>query len=275
MMHILMATEGAAHSDVVIRLGAEIARATESTLTILTVIEDEGEQPEAEGILERAESLVGPAVSGVEVLIRHGAPADTIVTEASEGDYDLAIVGERPLHILRRRLFTQTAEKVIAEMPCPILVARHQSRPLRRFLICESGRDPELLKGLTGRLAPLLRSADEVEVLHVMSQMVAAPGVPGWEIRAEADELMDADTPEGAVLEHGLESLEELEALDVRVTAKVRHGMVVEEILDEATHGDFDVVVVGAHEVSGWRRLLVDDPVRQILLYGDRPILII
>ena len=39
-------------------------------------------------------------------------------------------------------------------------------------------------------LAAMFDLAREITLLHVMSQMTAAPGVRGWELRAEADELI-------------------------------------------------------------------------------------
>jgi nucleotide-binding universal stress UspA family protein len=96
--------------------------------------------------------------------------------------------------------------------------------------------------------------------------------VPGWELRAGAEELIQKHTPEGSLLK---EDLERLEALNVRLQAKVRHGLVVKEILDEARSGDYDLVVIGAHEGKGWERYLLDDLARELINHADRPLLVV
>jgi nucleotide-binding universal stress UspA family protein len=102
--------------------------------------------------------------------------------------------------------------------------------------------------------------------------MAAAPGVPGWELRADAKELMQKHTPEGSLLE---DDLTRLEQLNVRLEAKVRHGLVVKEILAEARSGDYDLVVIGAHQGRGWERYLLDDLAHEIISFADRPLLVI
>lgn len=271
-MRILIATEGAEYSDVAVRLGTQIARDTDADVTLLTVIAEEKEQEDADILLNRAANLGEAPGEQVTRLVRVGQPTEEIVREASAGEYDLLVVGERPLHRLWKRLTTHTAERVIAHMPCSILVARNHRGPLRRFLIVEGGKDPQMLGTLIGRLEPLLQTASAVEVLHVMSQMAAAPGVPGWELRAEASELMEKQTPEGELLEHDQDVLEEF---DVDAEVKVRHGVVVDEILTEARKGEFDLIIIAAHESSGWQRFLSEDPVHEIILRGHGPVLVV
>jgi nucleotide-binding universal stress UspA family protein len=270
-MRILIATGGAVHSDVAVRLGGLIHQKTGGTLTLITVIKHETERAQAEAILVRSKTLI-TAKSKLQTRIRVGKPAEEIVREATTESYDLIIVGERSQHGLARQLLAPTAERVIGHMPCPVLIARGQPRPLRRVLVCEGGRDPSLLNRLLNRLSVLLKHVDELTVLHVMSQMAAAPGVPGWELRADAKELMQKHTPEGSLLE---DDLTRLEQLNVRLEAKVRHGLVVKEILAEARSGDYDLVVIGAHQGRGWERYLLDDLAHEIISFADRPLLVI
>lgn len=270
-MHILIATGGAPHSDVAVRLGGLIHQKMGGTLALTTVIKHETERPQAEAILVRAKTLIAD-ITAIQTRILIGKPAEEIVREVGAGSYDLVIVGERTQHGLARRLLPPTTERVIAHMPCPVLIARGQVRPLRRVLVCEGGRNPSLLNRLIARLTPLLKHIDELTLLHVMSQIAAAPGVSGWELRADADELIQKQTPEGSLLEDDLARLAEL---NVRLEAKVRHGLVVREILAEAQSGDYDLVVIGAHQGKGWERYLLDNLAHEIISYTDRPLLVI
>lgn len=270
-MYILAATGGASHSDIAIRLAGQIHQTMGGTLILLTVIKHETERAQAEAILVRAKTLI-PFVRGTQTCIRIGKAAEEIVDEAKSKGYDLIVVGERTQHGLARQLLAPTAERVISHMPCPVLIARGQLRPLHRVLVCESGRDPSLLNRLLNRLSLLLKHVDELTILHVMSQIAAAPGISGWELRADANELIQRHTPEGNLLE---DDLVRLEQLNVQLEAKVRHGLVVQEILAEAKSGDYDLVVIGVHQGKGWERYMLDDLAHEIISYSDRPLLVI
>jgi nucleotide-binding universal stress UspA family protein len=129
-----------------------------------------------------------------------------------------------------------------------------------------------LLNRLINQLSPLLKKVDKLTALHVMSQIAAAPGVRGWELRASANELIEKHTVEGSLLEADLVRLAKL---NVRLEAKVRHGLVVREILDEMQSGDYDLVVIGAHQGRGWERFLLDDLAHELISQADRPLLVV
>ena len=61
----------------------------------------------------------------------------------------------------------------------------------------------------------------------------------------------------------------------IHPTPKVRHGLVVDEILAEARSGDYDLVVVGAHQSDSPRSILLDNIAHQIMEKIKRPILIV
>lgn len=273
-MHILMATGGSPHSELVLRVGAQIAGRVGRTPTILTVVRREVDYPRAEAILVRACQLLKPEVPNVRTSIRIGHPAEEIIREAEEGNYNLVIVGEKQRHdVVTRFLLGSTAERVVEYAPCPVIIAKGQARPIQRILLCDSGADgPSLLDRFTQQLPKLIGNEEEVTVLHVMSQISAGPGVRGAQLRAAAEELIHNHTPEGELLERDIQFLEQL---SVHPRPKVRHGLVVEEILEEAQGGDYDLVVIGAHRGEGWRRILLDDLARQIIVQMDRPVLVV
>lgn len=274
-MHILICTGGSPHSDVAVRLGGHVATAAGLPVMLLTVTKNKGGQAHAEAVLLRATRLL-PAEVEAETIVRIGQPADQILRVANEMRQDdkqvLVILGERTHHGLARRILAPTVKRVLQRMPGPVLIARGKVRPPKRLLVCEGGREPSLLQRLMVQLKPLVAEADALTVLHVMSQMAAYPGVRGWELRADAEELMEAHAPEGEILE---EDLEQLDQLKVYSQAKVRHGLVVKEILKEASAGEYDLVVIGAHQGSGWERFLLDDLAQEIVDLCDRPVLVV
>jgi nucleotide-binding universal stress UspA family protein len=105
-----------------------------------------------------------------------------------------------------------------------------------------------------------------------MSQITAGPGASGEQLQADAEELIQNHAPEGQLLERDIQILEQL---NLHPRPKVRHGLVVDEILTEARDGDYDLVVIGAHRGEGWRRILLDDLAHQIIGQLDRPVLVV
>ncbi|HEX6387363.1 MAG TPA: universal stress protein, partial [Anaerolineae bacterium] len=154
----------------------------------------------------------------------------------------------------------------------PVIIAKGKIRPVHRILLCDSGAESvSLLDRFTARLANLARDP-EITVLHVMSQMSAGPGVRGQQLRASAEELIREHTPEGELLERDVQILERL---NLHPDTKVRHGFVVNEICQEARSGDYDLIVIGAHQGKGWQRFLLEDLAYQIIMHAARPVLVL
>jgi nucleotide-binding universal stress UspA family protein len=119
----------------------------------------------------------------------------------------------------------------------------------------------------------LIHKKSRVTLLHVMSQIGASYHVQDWELRAEAEELIKAKTLEGLWLKESMEALEH--ARKAKVIPKIRHGLVIDEILREAEQGDYDMVVLGSHRKGGWTEFLVDNIAKQIISRVNRPVLVV
>jgi nucleotide-binding universal stress UspA family protein len=273
-MRLLIATGGGAHSNLAVQMGAQFVAAAGFTPTLMMVIKHEAEYSHAEAVLARAVILMGLEPGTVKTRIRIGNPAKKIILEAESGKYDMVILGSRPTHTLLTRLLGSTAEWVIAHAPCPVIVAKGNPTPLRRILLCVTDVEiPSQHTLFTGRLASLIEKPPEITILHVMSQISAGPTASGeWQLYANAAELMQGAVPEGELLRRDITALARL---GTDIQPRVRHGSVVEEILSEAREGDYDLLVIGAHQARGWQRFLLDDLAHQIVVGADRPVLVV
>ena len=275
-MHILMATGGSPHSETALGFGACLLQSirAEIKVTVLTVIKHKAEYEKANLILTHARHLLAPQLKNLQTKTRVGHSAEEIIREAEEGKYDLVIVGERRRHKLMTRFWLgSTAVRVVEQAPCPVVIGKGRCGPVHRILLCDSGADnPSLLSRFTRQLADLIRPDQKITVLHVMSQIGAGPAVNGEQLWAQAEELMAERTPEGELLERDIELLQQL---GVHPIPKVRHGLVVDEILAEAREGEHNLVVIGASPGQDWRRILLDDLAHQIITKIDRPILVV
>jgi nucleotide-binding universal stress UspA family protein len=281
-MQILLTTHGAPHDEVALRFGAEIAGRVGKPATVLTVIKCEEDRPQGNAILADARETLEKHGLKAWTKLRIGHPAAEIVREAEACGHGLVIVGDSQDHnLVTRFLHGSTAVRVVEHAPCPVIVTKGKANPIRRILLCDSGAEsppvglgagPSVSGRFTAQLASLLKGEEEVTILHVMSQMGARPGVEGKSLQANAEELIENKTPEGKLLEQDLETLERL---GVHAHAQVRHGLVVDEILEEARLGDYDLVVIGAYRGEGWQRILLDDLAHRLVVELDRPVLVV
>lgn len=272
-MRVLIAIGDSEYSQLALQQGVLLAQKLPISATILTVVKHDEDAAEADVLLQNAVSVLETAVSSLQTKIRSGDASEQIIAEALSGEYDLLIIGERPQHSLLSRFLGPTALRIIAQQPCPVLIAKERPHALEQVLVCDSVfADPPLSERISLLLPDLLTESTIVSVLHVMSQIAAAPGVKGQHLQADAEELIDISSPEGELLSHDVQMLNDI---DVAAEPIVRHGGVVEEILAEAINGRYDLIVIGAHPNEGWQRFLLEDVTAQIVLQADRPILVV
>lgn len=272
-MRVLIASGGPGHTEIAIRQLMIMAKTLNMTPTVLTVIKDAGQQVEADAVLAHAAKLLEPMFERVHYKTRLGQPAEEIVEESESGRYDLLMMGQRTSRPLMTRLRGPVTQKVVSQATLPVLIAKREARPFRRVLICDSGvQEPSLLQIFRLHAPAILATTNEVTILHVMSQISAAPGIRGLELRADAGELMESNTHEGMLLAEDMAYLKEM---DLNPKAMVRHGLVVDEIIEEAGTGRYDLVVIGAHRDEGLPRFLLDDLARELVLNVECAILVV
>jgi nucleotide-binding universal stress UspA family protein len=239
--------------------------------------ETEGELDELQTLRDRlADRLGGP----IETSLRCGDPADRIVEETEQHDYDLVVLG---IH-LRRRL-THLRPKIVARhlaarLDIPLLIVFPEWDQLRRLLICTSAaREDMPVVRTAGWLAS--QADAEVTVLHVMSQIPLSVDAQVQDLERSAEELMEHEAREGIHFERVMEILGQVGMPPEKAEARIRHGLVVDEIVRESEEGDFDLIALGAHHVSSersWhelRELIQEDIAERVLLGARRPVLIV
>ncbi len=122
------------------------------------------------------------------------------------------------------------------------------------------------------KLAPVLALSRQATLLHVMSQMAVLPGVEGQDLRADAQEHIQRRTQEGELLQAGMDALAKA---NVPARPLLRHGRVVDEVIDETRAGHYDLVVIGAFRATGWDRLMLSDQAHAILTGTHEPLLVV
>lgn len=271
-MQILVVTYSPTHTDPTLSFSQQFLHRVDEPPSILAVIPPAEDQAFAEAVHARAQEIL--QLPSARYLTRSGHLVAQIVREVQASRFDLLIVGCSQNRTAISRLMHNSVDiQIVERVPVPVIVVKGKTSRVRRILLCDSGGGrSSLLSLFTKRIANLLEGSEEITVLHVMSQISAGPEVSSWQLQADAQELMLENTPEGNLLERDLQLLGQL---GIQTLPKVRHGLVLDEILDEARSGDYDLVVIGAHRGESWQRFLLEDIAREILIRTNRPVLVV
>lgn len=233
--------------------------------------DEEGDQPANTDIKNKLPH--GHLFESFQIKLCRELQNKEIIKEVIDGKYDLLVMksenGKRTSLMHKGDHISEIADHV----PCSILIVKEPISPIKRILFCDSGsEESEALRDITVRLIKLLNSLEQLTVLHVMSQVSAGPGILGEQLRSDAENLISAHSPEGKLLQR---DIKELGLPGISPVPKIRHGLVVDEILDESQAGEYDLVIIGAHKSVGWQKVLLDNLARKILSQIDRSLLII
>jgi nucleotide-binding universal stress UspA family protein len=132
MMKILLAYDGSGPAKRALETAADIAKGTAATLTVLTVLPASEGMPSADagapalhsGSLEEARMLLESRLPACHFLESTGDAATAIERLASEGEFDLVVLGSRGLGTIARVLLGSTSEHVATHAQTSVLIVR-------------------------------------------------------------------------------------------------------------------------------------------------------
>ncbi len=201
-----------------------------------------------------------------------GRPVPAIVARLSAGDVDLIVLGGGGGRGVLPGLLGSPATRVLRESSVPVLVMGDGPVALRRILVCTSLEMPHGASALEPAVRIASATSAQVEILHVLSQLPRLDGAPegatpDFDRRDRAHEAADArhlDEVAHVFARHGVET-----------GRRIRHGLVVDEIIEEARGLPADLVVLGAHDRPGLVPHLLTNITEQVVGELDRPVLIV
>ena len=210
--------------------------------------------------------------SEIEVVVVLGDPTVEIVHSAEQAPVDMIVLGARGLTRRERWLLGSTSLTVARYAPCPVLVVRGRTGPVRRVLV---GVDGSETARAALRFVRIVRRPDDVHVglLHVRPAPIAAGGRRRRRSAADPEsgqDLRPADAD--AVLADAAAVLGETGGPVERLASE---GDRAREIVRIAEDRDVDLVVVGARGLGTLERLLLGSVSEAVLHHAGRPVLIV
>ena len=269
-MKILICSDGSDPAETAIQLGGSLAEPLKAQVALLGIAETAGdEQSLREALKKQAGSLHGRGMP-LDIIVQSGEPVHQILDETSRSKYDLVVIGTRWTGPVGDYWRSKKTYEVIKSVQPPVLVAIGESKQLKRFLVCTGGKEfIEQAVQFTGKLAAAVRAS--ITLLHVMAE---PPALYADLVRLEEDvgQLLDSKSELGTNLRR---QKRELERLGVPAEVRLRHGIVIEQVFEEAREGDYDLIVTGTSQARGLlRHYIMGDLTRSILNQANVPVLV-
>jgi len=269
-MNILICSDGTPASDNAVRLGSGVARAIKSRVTLLGIAENPGEEQPLRQALDRETDMLQSMGVERQTVIQTGEPISQILDETSVKKYDFIVIGSRRTEASGHFWRSRRTYEIIKAVEPPVLVAIGACERISRILLCSGGKhfiDPAVR--LTGTLAAALHA--EVTLFNVMAE---PPAIYAHLIELEED--VDALLRSGSELGRNLLAEKKaLEKLGVAVQVRVRHGFIVDQLLEEMREGNYDLIVSGSSRARGpLRHYIMGDVTEAILENAECSVLV-
>src|SRR6266540_3157985 len=269
-MRILICSDGMPASENAIELAALLAGPLKAEITLLGIAEKSSDERPLREALERQAQSLRTQNAQPDIVVRAGEPVRQILDQTSNNSYDLVLVGARWTGTSGHYWRSEKTYEVIKTVQPPVLVAIGERKQLKRFLVCTGGKEfIEQAVQFTGKLAAAVNAS--VTLLHVMAE---PPAVYADLVRMEenVDQLLESKSELGTNLRR---QRRELERLGVSADVRLRHGIVIEQVFEEAREGDYDLIVSGTSQARGLlRHYIMGDLTRSILNRANVSVLV-
>jgi nucleotide-binding universal stress UspA family protein len=267
----MVCSDGSERAREALLSAAIIAAATKAETTILGITEIEQDQRRLLEALHEDSQVFQEKGIKVDVVTKSGDPVKKIIQRTREITYDLVVIGAGSQRTQEFFLPSAKAYSIIEKIAPPVLVVPKSRSILKRILICSGGGSYiDNAVRFTSEIAKDLSAS--ITLLTVVSDPPAMHATL-FRRQEDLDALLNADSE----LARNLRNEKDLiERAGVPVRVKIRHGMVIDQILGEAEHADCDLIVVGSWPVRDlWRNYVIGNVTREIVNRTDRPVLVI
>ena len=227
--------------------------------------------PPAEDLVCRGQTRFGHAPAHVTdvgvlkpTLSSWNEVPETIVQTAVAEDCDLIVMGGPPITGLKRRLLGDPLNAMAAKAQQPILVVKQPPPPRvdvplwRRILVATNDSpwsDAAVEYGLT------LAWLQELELCLLHVDRAGSEDSANWEAPSEKDFLVRAEARAAA--------------LGLSYDGMLATGDTVSAIVKTAKRKQCDVIVLGAHSTTGWKRLISGGMANAVAARAALPVLLV
>ncbi len=234
-----------------IEYGAWMARNMQARLTLMGVIEHNDRDHPVEEIFGRASSLFQENNIDYSLELEHGNVEAVIAGYSQANPKQMLTFGPFGRPQIRRIVVGNSFRHVMASISAPILFVPVLRIPIKRILICIGGLGYTVTAEHLGLRVAQMNSAS-VTLLAVVPP-ISLDYPEARKIRDNWQNLANTDTLTGRSLRAGLETANQA-GLDA--TMNIRHGNIIEQILEEIKEQKYELVCMGSQfSAHGLRQL--------------------
>src|SRR5271165_6515301 len=252
-MKIMVCSDGSERAREALLSAAIISVPTRADITILGITEIEQDQGRLlEALREDIQGFQKKYIK-LDIVTKFGDPVKEIIQQTREITYDLVVIGAERQRAQEFFLPSAKAYSIIETIVPPVLVVPKSRPNLKRILICSGGGTyidnavrftSEIAKDLSAGIT-LLTVVSEPPAMHATL----------FRRQENIEALLNSDS---ALARNLRNEKAIIAAAGVPVNIQIRHGIVIDQILQEAAHGDFDLIVTGSWPVrDSWRNYLI------------------
>jgi nucleotide-binding universal stress UspA family protein len=210
--------------------------------------------------------------------IRPGRPHEQIINLAREINADLIALSTRGHSGLKHLLLGSTAERVVRNAPCPVLVVRKRKGEKKRAtqlairtILVPTDFSQCSLAG-TEYAAFLARKVNAtLRLFHAMYPYTNYVFVDRAGVRMSglAEAMEETARQE-------MDALKQMDFLrDLPVRTEIRPGFAVDEICAAAGDPEVDLIVTSTHGLTGLKHALIGSVAEHVVRYAGRPVLVV
>jgi len=273
-MKLLICTDGSPSSMQTADLIINIRFVIDTRISILGVSESKNDLDKITSSMDYIDKLLHSKYK-VDRKIRNGDPIAEILSEVTENEYDLVVVGGggKQLGFLNPQLGSTTT-KLARKLHPHFLVARNVPKKINKVLFC-TGAEAPASKTMTLGGEWIANTDAQIGVIHVLPQK----RVEEYDIDGQhAKNTIMGNEMQDSILIQAFQELRNAGVVKNEVTPIIRRGLVVDEIIAELLDGKYDLLVIGAHYQPGqdrWQGTLLDDVTDKLLNRSTCSVLIV
>ena len=218
-----------------------------------------------------------PAFRPENCHIRGGRPYQEIVRVAREIDADLIVLSTRGHSGLKHLLLGSTAERVVRNAPCPVLVARKRKQRTKanreafavRTILVPTDFSQCALAG-TEYAAFLARKLNAtLRLFHAMYPYTNYVFVDPAGLSGLAEAVEETARQE-------MNALKQMEFLrGLRLDTEILPGPAVDEICAAASQPDVDLIITSTHGRTGFQHAIIGSVAEHVVRYAECPVLVV
>lgn len=264
----LIPINGAEENHAALTYGAALARQTEAFITLLGITEPTDAHHPMQTMLAAAKELFEQKSVPWRKQILNGYAEQAVEHLLAMQPYDLLIVSPLGRSSFRRWLTGRSIQHFLEEVSIPILYVPADTWPPKRILVCLGGLGYAAPSRNFGQ-ALARQTGAELTFLHVVPPIEKDYPV-SRAIQADWQHVHESDTIIGRSLRQAMQSARQ-QGLDPNL--HIRHGEIIEEILDEIKSGAYNLVCMGSpYSTHGLRQLFAPNITAEIAERSGIPI---